>query len=115
MPTCNLRRTLLGVLVSLVALFTFASPASIAQTHVVISQVYGGGGNTGSTWKNDFIELFNPTAAPISLSGYSVQYGSATGTSTWQVTTLPAFSLQPGQYFLVQESQGAGGTTALPT
>src|SRR5205085_558702 len=36
------------------------------------------------------------------------------GTSTWQVTTLPSFTLQPGQYFLVQESQGAGGTSALP-
>jgi hypothetical protein len=26
---------------------------------VVISQVYGGGGNTGATYTHDFIELFN--------------------------------------------------------
>ena len=38
---------------------------------------------------------------------------SATGT-TWQVTALNG-SLAPGQYFLIQESQGAGGTTNLPT
>src|SRR6185295_3103082 len=36
-------------------------------------------------------------------------------TSTWQVTPLPNFTLQPGRYFLVQESQGAGGTDNLPT
>jgi predicted extracellular nuclease len=81
---------------------------------VVISQVYGGGGNSGATFTNDFIELFNPTPTPLSLAGYSVQYGSSTG-STWQVTTLPSVTLQPGQFFLVQESQGAGGTTPLPT
>ncbi|WP_278600374.1 hypothetical protein [Clostridium tertium] len=28
---------------------------------VVISEVYGGGGNFGSKYKNDFIELYNPT------------------------------------------------------
>jgi hypothetical protein len=26
---------------------------------VVISEVYGGGGNTGATYQNDFIELYN--------------------------------------------------------
>jgi len=25
---------------------------------IVISQIYGGGGNAGSTFKNDFIEIF---------------------------------------------------------
>jgi predicted extracellular nuclease len=98
------------------ALFVVSCVAGFAQTsnHVVISQVYGGGGNSGATYTNDFIELFNPTPTPLSLAGYSVQYGSASG-STWQVTTLPSVTLQPGQYFLVQESQGAGGTTPLPT
>ena len=31
----------------------------MAQAQVVISQVYGGGGNPGTTYKNDFIELHN--------------------------------------------------------
>ena len=31
--------------------------------NVVISQVYGGGGNTGATFKNDFIELINHSIA----------------------------------------------------
>jgi membrane-bound inhibitor of C-type lysozyme len=29
------------------------------SSQVVISQVYGGGGNSGAKYKNDFIELFN--------------------------------------------------------
>lgn len=79
---------------------------------IVISQIYGGGGNAGSTFKNDFIEIFNADGATVNLSGWSVQYSPAAGT-TWQVTALNG-SLAPGQYFLIQESQGAGGTTNLP-
>ena len=84
------------------------------STSVVISQVYGGGGNSGATYTNDFIELFNRGASPVSVNGWSVQYASATGT-TWAVTSLTNVTIQPGQYYLVQEAQGAGGTTPLPT
>ncbi|MBZ5504101.1 MAG: lamin tail domain-containing protein [Acidobacteriia bacterium] len=79
---------------------------------IVISQIYGGGGNAGSTFKNDFIEIFNADGTTVNLNGWSVQYASAAGT-TWQVTALSG-SLAPGQYFLIQEAQGAGGTTNLP-
>jgi hypothetical protein len=54
---------------------------------VVISQIYGGGGNSGATYKQDFIELFNRGAAPVDLSDWSVQYAGATG-SKWSVTPL---------------------------
>ncbi len=80
---------------------------------VVISQVYGGGGNSGATYKNDFIELFNPGGAAVNLSGWSVQYASSTG-STWHATALSG-SIQPGGYYLVQEAAGSGGTANLPT
>src|SRR4249919_2422695 len=81
---------------------------------IVISQVYGGGGNAGSTYKNDFIEIFNAGSTSQSLNGWSVQYASAAGT-TWSVTNLTNVTLAPGQYYLVQEAVGAGGTTSLPT
>ena len=98
----------------LAACFAAASPCSFASASgVVISQIYGGGGNSGATLKNDFIELFNAGAAPVSLSGWSVQYASSAG-SSWQVTPLPAVMLQPGQYLLVQEAMGAGGSASLP-
>jgi VCBS repeat-containing protein len=81
---------------------------------VVISQVYGGGGNTGSDLKNDYIEIINHSSTPVDLSGWSVQHLPTSG-STWSVTPLTNFILQPGQYYLIQESQGAGGTDNLPT
>ncbi len=88
--------------------------APAVSPNVVISQIYGGGGNSGSVYKNDFIELFNRGTAAASLNGWSVQYASAAGTS-WAVTNLTNVSLQPGQYYLVQEAAGTGGTTNLPT
>ena len=50
--------------------------------HLVISQVYGGGGNSGAIFSNDYIELFNPGAQDLDLNGLSLQYTSSTG-STW--------------------------------
>jgi len=93
---------------------SFVRPVEAVSSGIVISQVYGGGGNGGSTYKNDFIELFNRGTSPVDVTGWSVQYASAAATSAWQVTTLNSFTIQPGQYYLVQEAQGAGGTTNLP-
>ncbi len=110
---------LLALLVGLVP--GWASPTTNAHAaaaaplahDVRISQVYGGGGNSGATYTHDFVELFNAGATPVSLNGWSVQYASATG-SSWQVTNLTG-SLAPGGYYLIQQAQGAGGTTPLPT
>ncbi len=44
---------------------------------LVISQVYGGGGNATASYRNDFIELFNRGTTTVSLAGMSVQYASA--------------------------------------
>jgi uncharacterized protein len=109
-------RRLFAFVLMFVSVVASLSGKAVAATEgsVVISQVYGGGGNSGATYKNDFIELFNPTAAAVSLQGFSVQYASSTGTS-YQVTPLPSVLLQPGAYFLIEESQGTGGTTDLPT
>src|SRR3954469_9937065 len=58
-------------------------PLSSSAAKVVISQVYGGGGNASSVYKNDFIELYNNSADSVDLSGASVQYASNSG-SSWQ-------------------------------
>lgn len=86
--------------------------AGTAQAQVVISQVYGGGGNSGATLKSDFIELHNTGATTVDLAGWSVQYASATG-SSWNRTTL-AGTIAPGAYYLVKQADGTGGTAALP-
>ncbi|HEV2765269.1 MAG TPA: lamin tail domain-containing protein, partial [Pyrinomonadaceae bacterium] len=91
--------------------------AEAVSTTVVISQVYGGAGcgTAGcSTYKNDYIELFNRGASAVSLNGWSVQYAAQTGTS-WQVTNLTNVTLQPGQYYLVQQAGNANGVNNNPT
>jgi uncharacterized protein len=90
----------------------FATPSADA----VIGEVYGGGGNSGATYTNDFVELANAGSAPLDLSGYSVQYlpGAPTATSKWQATALTG-TLAGGGRYLVGEGAGTGGTTPLPT
>jgi DNA/RNA endonuclease G (NUC1)/fibronectin type 3 domain-containing protein len=78
---------------------------NVPPNHLVISQLYGGGGNTGATYQNDFVEIYNPTSSPVSTTGWSIQYGAATGT-TWQVQPLGGI-IGPGEYYLVQ--LGSGG------
>ena len=108
----GLRRFL--ALAALLAYVAFApAPIAAVSNSVVISQIYGGGGNSGATFRNDFIELHNRGTSPVNLTGWSVQYASAAGT-TWQRTNLTNVTLQPGQYYLVQEAAGTGGTVNLP-
>lgn len=87
--------------------------ASSAQAQVVISQVYGGGGNSGATLKNDFIELRNNGPTAVDLTGWSVQYTSSAGT-TWSGRTNLTGTIPAGGFYLVQQAQGAGGTVDLP-
>jgi|GEM_PF-1596999 len=97
----------------LCSILFFAAQSQVGTT-VVISQVYGGGGNSGASYQNDFVELFNPTSSAVSLNNWSVQYASAAGT-TWQVVKLTNFNLQPGQYYLVKLASGGAVGVALPT
>ena len=111
MSNTSLRSRILSV--SLCLLFGLVPCLGAAQTapptNVVISQVYGGGGNSGATITNDFIELFNPTSTTVTLTGYSIQYASATSSSVYQVAALPStITLAPGEYFLIQAAVGAG-------
>jgi uncharacterized protein (TIGR03437 family) len=90
------------------------SPSPSPSLVVVISQVFGGGGNSGAPFRNDFIEVFNAGTSQVNLSGWSVQYASATA-STWSVTPLTAITLAPGQYYLIQETSGGTNGASLPT
>src|ERR1700759_2669134 len=94
-------------------LFCAMASTGFSQAHVVINQVYGGGGNANATYTHDFIELYNPTNATVSLSGWSVNYASASGTS-WQKTTLSG-SIPSHGFFLIEEAAGTGTFAPLPT
>jgi len=84
-----------------------------ASPDVVVSQVFAGGGNAGAPFASDFVELFNRGSTSVDVSGWTVQYASATGT-TWQVTSL-AGSIAPGRHYLVQLASGGTVGAPLPT
>lgn len=80
---------------------------------VVISQVYGG---NGSSYNRDYVEVFNASSSPVNVSGWSIQYASATSTGLFSgngVTSLSG-TLQPGQYYLVALATATTGS-AIPT
>jgi hypothetical protein len=79
---------------------------------VRISQVYGGGGNTGALWRSDFVELYNASDSPVDLTGWSVQYASASGNFTQKVDLAGGIGARG--FYLVQLSLGAAGLD-LPT
>jgi uncharacterized protein (TIGR03437 family) len=83
---------------------------------LVISQTYPGGGLTGATLTNDFVELFNQGSATVdfAVTPFSVQFLS-TSASAWAKTDLTAGTLAPGRYFLVKETSGGVNGAALPT
>lgn len=93
---------------ALVSTCIVAPQASAAAdgSNAVISEVYGGGGNKGAAFNHDFIELYNPTSADLDLTGWSVEYLSASGNSGGKHEL--SGSLPAGGYFLIQE--GGGGT-----
>ncbi|MFP7366163.1 ExeM/NucH family extracellular endonuclease [Corynebacterium callunae] len=108
-------RTLALALAGATAASLAVAPAATAKmdgTLPVITEVYGGGGNSGSVYSNDFIELYNPTDAAISLDGWSVAYYSASG-NPGGTTTLTG-SIAPGSYYLIQQNAGSNNTGALP-
>lgn len=80
-----------------------SAQAAKDNSNIVISQVYGGGGNSGALFKNDFIELYNPTDSAVSLEGWEVRYASATGAFN-NVATLSG-TIKAGGYLLIQRKR----------
>lgn len=78
---------------------------TLGRGPIVIYEAYGGGGNNGGVYKNDFIVLKNISTADVDVTGWTVQYASATGTFNSQVGLsgiIPA-----GGYVLIQAAEGS--------
>jgi uncharacterized repeat protein (TIGR01451 family) len=121
----------IATIVTLAAIIPLALTLVLAQAYpanasgggggIVMSQVYGGGGATSGApaYRNDYVELFNAGSATVDISGWTIQYGSATGNFASVTTNIYTFStgitIQPGKYLLVQLSGGSVGPVISPT
>ncbi|HUQ64253.1 MAG TPA: lamin tail domain-containing protein [Acidimicrobiales bacterium] len=108
----RVRSALVAAVVFGAAPILLAAPAYAVSPDIVVSQVFGGGGNAGAPFTNDYIELFNRGTRPVDVSGWSAQYASASGTS-WSVTPLTG-TIPAGAYFLVRQSSGGSSGSSIP-
>ena len=106
-------KKLLVLLFILGALTAVASASGSGAGSIVVAQVFAAGGNSGALYTNDYIELFNRGASAVSITGWTLQYASATGT-VWASTALSG-SVPAGGHYLVQLASGGSSGSALPT
>src|SRR5687767_15729744 len=86
-----------------VVLLTLVEQPRALSSGLVISQVYGGGGNSGAIYTHEFLKMYNRSGRAIPLNGLSIQYASATSTGNFgatatQITELPDVSINSGAY-----------------
>lgn len=118
MPAQSLRRRVQAVAVAAVVsvgavgAVAVAPAADAASPAVVVAEVYGGGGNSGATYTNDYVELFNRSDTAVDVTGWTVGYFSASGSSGGTATLTGSVAARSA--YLVQLAAGAGGTTPLP-
>jgi hypothetical protein len=95
---------------------TTRAAASAPATTVVLSEVGGcrmsatsGTTACGGTGANDeFVELYNPTAGAIDVSGWFLQRRASGGSATCGATLPAGTIIQPGHFYLI----GGAGYTA---
>lgn len=91
-----------ALVAGLVAAIPTGAVAAPDGSDLVINEIYAHGGSSGASYRNKYVELVNPTAAPIDVSGWSVQYRSATGVGSFSgVIALGDHRIPPGSTFLV--------------
>src|SRR5688572_17460483 len=88
------------------------SAANLTMADLVISQVYGAGGNTNAKFTHDYVELFNRGTTAIPLTGKALQFvrHDEAFSAAANVLPLPADKvIEPGHYFLIQLQKGEAG------
>lgn len=76
-------------------------------TPILIYEIYGGGGNSGAIYTNDYIVLYNNTNNDINLDGYSFQYASAS-TINFKLLSLSGI-IYSKNYYLIALTSGTTG------
>src|ERR1041384_6807274 len=110
--------SLAGLIISLCAAGTFVEAQTIADSNIRISQIYTRGGESGSAYQNDFIELFNRGNVDVDINGWTLSIANLAGTppniqisSTGIKLSNPnGIIIGPGKHFLMKfGGSGTGG------
>jgi hypothetical protein len=109
-----MRKTVLA----LVALGLVVTATAFAANPVRISQIYGGGGNSGAHYRYDFVELFNSSGTSVNIGGWAILYASSAGTTfggtaNFYVQFPTGATIPACGYYLIQCASGAN-TAAQP-
>ena len=91
---------------------TARAQSSAVSSDIVISQVYTRGGESGATYRSDFVELFNRGATSVDISNWAVEVGGIEGqpnsTFTFSFASNNSVIL-PGKHFLFEYARGTEG------
>jgi len=103
---------LVALALALIAGAPAAAPATASSSTVVVGELYAGGGNSGATYANDYVELFNRGTTTFDVTGWTLQY-AASASTTWEPTPLTG-TIAPGGHYLVALASGGSVGAALP-
>jgi hypothetical protein len=99
----------------LLALFIFTGRAMAdCRDGVMLYEIYGGGGNSGAPFSSDYVVLYNSSPNDISLTGWSLQYTTASGFFAASKSTALSGVIGSKKYYLVKEADGSTPATSLP-
>ncbi len=103
-------------LIALLFVVLFGVSSAVAQiaNHVVISEMYGGGGNSGAQYQNDYVVLYNPTGSAVDITGWSIQYASSGGSWNAKIDGPLSGIIASHGFYLIQGFAGTGTAAALP-
>jgi PKD repeat protein len=85
--------------------FNIPPAFAISLNHIVISEVQ----ITGGSATDEFVELYNPTASAINLSGYRLVKKTSSGTASNLLSSFASFSLPSLGYYLITPQTGYDG------
>ena len=102
-------KSLRSVSVLVLFLLPLALRAQMAN-HVVISEFATLGATANAA--GEFVEIYNPTSQAVNISGWALQYQSASGSSYNPLVTVPEGTVMPPKSYFLFTSPTWSGTPA---
>jgi hypothetical protein len=105
-------------------LFASAQLSARAQTvtgspNLVISQIYTRGGESGASFKSDFVEIYNRSTQPVDMNNYTLQAtldnGSIPSSLSLKMFSSLGIVIQPGHYLLIGFNGSGSDGQPLPS